>query len=85
MPTQIKYRGDDFGAATLHSYTNSKKRFTERINIMAEDGKDAVSRAVDAMVRLESILKGRESQVAVIIVTAMSDLLKERGEAGIAQ
>ena len=52
---------------------------------MAEDGKDAVSRAVDAMVRLESILKGRESQVAVIIVTAMSDLLKERGEAGIAQ
>jgi len=44
------------------------------------DGKDAVTRAVDSMVKLEPSLKGRESQIAVVIVTAMADLLKERGE-----
>jgi hypothetical protein len=47
---------------------------------MAEVDKDVVARTVDAMVRLEPRLKGRESQVAVIVVAAMADLLKERGE-----
>jgi hypothetical protein len=47
---------------------------------MAHDGKDAVERAVDSMVKLEPSLKGREAQVAVVIVAAMSDFLKERGE-----
>ena len=47
---------------------------------MPENSGDAVDRAVDATVRLEPSLKGRESQVAVIVVTAMADLLKERGE-----
>lgn len=41
---------------------------------------DAVTRAVNSMLRLEPTLKGRESQVAVVIVMAMSDLMKERGE-----
>jgi hypothetical protein len=47
---------------------------------MPENSGDAVDRAVNAMVRLEPSLKGRESQVAVIVVTAMADYLKERGE-----
>jgi hypothetical protein len=47
---------------------------------MAEVDKDVVARAVEAMVRLEPSLQGRESQVAVIVVTAMVDLQKERGE-----
>jgi hypothetical protein len=47
---------------------------------MAENDTDAVDKAVEAMVRLEPSLKGRESQVAVIVVAAMADLLKERGE-----
>jgi len=47
------------------------------------DGKDAVTRAVDSMVKLEPSLKGRESQIAVVVVTAMRDLLKERGEFGV--
>lgn len=47
---------------------------------MPENSGDAVDRAVNAMVRLEPSLKGRESQVAVIVVAAMADYLKERGE-----
>ena len=39
---------------------------------------DAVNRAVDSMLQLEPNLKGRESQIAVVIVAAMSDLLQER-------
>ena len=41
---------------------------------------DAVTRAVNSMLRLEPTLKGRESQIAVVIVMAISDLMKERGE-----
>jgi hypothetical protein len=47
---------------------------------MPHESGNAVNNAVDAMVRLEPGLKGRESQVAVVIVTAMAELLKERGE-----
>jgi hypothetical protein len=47
---------------------------------MPENSGDAVDRAVTAMVQLEPTLKGRESQVAVIVVATMADLLKERGE-----
>ena len=44
---------------------------------------DVVERTVDAMVRLEPSLKGRESKLRVIIVTALAEYLKERGEVNV--
>jgi hypothetical protein len=41
---------------------------------------DALGHGVAAMVRLEPLLKGRESQVAVVLVAAFAEFLKERGE-----
>jgi hypothetical protein len=41
---------------------------------------DIVDKTVDALVELEPALKGRESLLAVIIVKALADYLRERGE-----
>jgi len=40
---------------------------------------DVVSRGVEAMVRLEPALRGKESQIAVILVTALIEKAKEDG------
>jgi hypothetical protein len=50
--------------------------------IFGGDGRpvDAVEYGVSAMVRLEPLLKGRESQVAVVIFASFAEFLKERGE-----
>jgi hypothetical protein len=41
---------------------------------------DTIDRTVERLVALEPNLRGRESQVAVVIVQALDEFLKERSE-----